>query len=109
MQLKKIWGGLNRFFSKGEPLQANLELAFFLPQGLFFSLSFRTKNMAAAKQKSKAENNSEPLSRPVSDEAILKVAKEVVVKFIEVGQLSPTKFDETFQGIYKTVHDAVRS
>lgn len=65
--------------------------------------------MAAAKQKSKTESNSEPLSHPVSDEAILKVAKEVVVKFIEVGRLSPANFDETFQGIYKTVHDAVRS
>ena len=65
--------------------------------------------MAAAKQKAKAEINTEPVSRPVSNEAILKVAKEVVVKFIEVGQLSPTKFDETFQSIYKTVHDSVRS
>ena len=65
--------------------------------------------MAAAKQKIKAENNPEPASRPVSDEAILKVAKEVVVKFIEVGRLSPANFDETFQSIYKTVHDSVRS
>jgi len=65
--------------------------------------------MSAVKQKNKAKNSSEPVSRPVSDEAILKVAKEVVVKFIEVGRLSPTNFDETFQSIYKTVHDAVRS
>ncbi|MEN8231208.1 MAG: hypothetical protein ABFR35_00840 [Thermodesulfobacteriota bacterium] len=66
--------------------------------------------MAAAKQKIKAENITEPvISRPVSDEAILKVAKEVVVKFIEVGRLSPANFDETFQSIYKTVHDSVRS
>ena len=65
--------------------------------------------MAAAKQKSKTESSAEPISRPVSDEAILKVAKEVVVKFIEVGRLSPANFDETFQSIYKTVHDAVRS
>ena len=66
--------------------------------------------MAAAKQKIKVENSPEPaISRPVSDEAILKVAKEVVVKFIEVGRLSPANFDETFQSIYKTVHDAVRS
>jgi hypothetical protein len=65
--------------------------------------------MAAAKQKIKAKNSPEPASRPVSDEAILKVAKEVVVKFIEVGRLSPANFDETFQSIYKTVHDSVRS
>ena len=67
------------------------------------------KIMTAAKQKSKAENSVDPAARPVSDEAILKVAKEVVVKFIEVGRLSPANFDEIFQNIYKTVHDAVRS
>lgn len=65
--------------------------------------------MAAAKQKNKEENIPEPASRPVSDEAILKVTKEVVVKFIEVGRLTPANFDETFQNIYKTVHNAVRS
>ena len=65
--------------------------------------------MAAAKQKIKEENSVEPGSRPVSDESILKVTKEVVVKFIEVGRLTPANFDETFQSIYKTVHDAVRS
>ena len=65
--------------------------------------------MTAAKQKNKAETSTDPAIRPVSDEAILKVAKEVVVKFIEVGRLSPANFDETFQSIYKTVHDAVRA
>jgi hypothetical protein len=65
--------------------------------------------MAAAKQKNIEENSIEPTSRPVSDEAILKVTKEVVVKFIEVGRLIPANFDETFKNIYKTVHDAVRS
>jgi len=65
--------------------------------------------MAAAKQKIKEENSAEPGSHPVSDESILKVTKEVVVKFIEVGRLTPANFDETFQNIYKTVHDAVRS
>ena len=65
--------------------------------------------MAAAKQKNKTEISPETAGKPVSDEAILKVAKEVVVKFIEVGRLSPANFDETFQNIYKTVHDAVRS
>ena len=47
--------------------------------------------------------------RPVSDDTILKVAKEVVVKFIEVGRLSPANFDETFRDIYQSVRDSVRS
>lgn len=46
---------------------------------------------------------------PVSDEAILKVAKEIVVKFIEIGRLSPSNFGETFHDIYKSVRDTVRS
>jgi hypothetical protein len=62
---------------------------------------------------SQARKNSElgvdHVTKPVSDEDILKVAKEVVVKFIEVGRLSPANFDETFQAIYKSVRDAVRS
>ena len=65
--------------------------------------------MAAAKQKTKEDSSAEPVSRPVSDEAILKVSKEVVVKFIEVGRLIPANFDETFKSIYNTVQDAVRS
>ena len=47
--------------------------------------------------------------KPVSDGTILKVAKEVVVKFIEVGRLSPSNFDETFNDIYSAVRRAVRS
>ena len=47
--------------------------------------------------------------RPVGEEAILKVTKEIVVKFIEVGRLSPANFSETFSEIHRTVRDAVRS
>ena len=66
-------------------------------QGLFIM----TKKIAEPAQ-SKA-------SRPVSDDTILKVAKEVVVKFIEVGRLTPANFEETFRNIYKSVRDSVRS
>jgi len=37
------------------------------------------------------------------EEAILKVAKEIVVKFIEVGRLSPTAFPDTFAMVMDTV------
>ena len=58
----------------------------------------------------KNENPRSPSpTRPVSDETIVKVTKEVVVKFIEVGRLSPSNFDETFKSIYQAVHDSVRS
>lgn len=37
----------------------------------------------------------------------LQVAKEVVIKFIEVGRISPANFGETFQTIYQDVLRAV--
>ncbi|RLC23084.1 MAG: hypothetical protein DRH21_07515 [Deltaproteobacteria bacterium] len=42
------------------------------------------------------------------DEQILKSAKEIVVKFIEAGRLSPNGFDETFKNIYYTIEEAVQ-
>ncbi|MDZ7642649.1 MAG: hypothetical protein U5J62_11595 [Desulfurivibrio sp.] len=55
------------------------------------------------------QRGNEPQGRPVSDDAILKVTKEITVKFIEVGRLSPANFAETFNEIHRTVRDAVRS
>ncbi len=46
--------------------------------------------------------------KPVTDEAVLKVTKEIIVKFIEVGRLSPTKFDETFVQVFQTINKTVR-
>jgi len=42
------------------------------------------------------------------DEHILRTAKEIVVKFIEVGRVSPTTFDESFKSIFKTVNICVK-
>ncbi len=42
------------------------------------------------------------------DEQILRAAKEIVVKFIETGRISPTGFHETFHSIYNSVESAVR-
>jgi len=46
--------------------------------------------------------------QPVSSEAVLKIAKEISVKFIEVGRLTPATFDETFKSIYRTIEETVR-
>lgn len=46
--------------------------------------------------------------RPVSDETLLKVAKEIVIKFIEMGRLTPATFDQTFDTIYHTIKKTVR-
>ncbi len=41
------------------------------------------------------------------DEMILKTAKEIVVKFIEVGNITPATFHSHFRNIYTTVEKAV--
>ncbi len=46
--------------------------------------------------------------KPVSEEAILKTAKEVAIKFIEVGRLTPGNFTETFRELYVGIKSTVR-
>ena len=41
------------------------------------------------------------------DELALRVSKEIVIKFIEVGRLSLNNFDEVFKQIYDTVRGAL--
>ena len=42
------------------------------------------------------------------DELALKVTKEIVIKFIEVGKVSVTSFDEAFRQIHRTVRGSLR-
>ncbi len=41
------------------------------------------------------------------DQQVLKVTKEIVAKFIEVGRVSPASFDEAFKSIYRSVKEAI--
>jgi hypothetical protein len=41
------------------------------------------------------------------EDQILRASKEIVVKFIEVGRLSPNTFAETFKNIYQTIEETV--
>lgn len=43
------------------------------------------------------------------DEQILRVTKEIVVKFIEMGRLSPSNIHESFKDIYSTVNETVKT
>ncbi|THB73495.1 MAG: conjugal transfer protein TraB [Desulfobacteraceae bacterium] len=43
------------------------------------------------------------------DEQILRATKEIVVKFIEMGRLSPSNIHESFKDIYATVAESVKS
>jgi len=42
------------------------------------------------------------------NDQILKATKEVIVKFIETGRLSPNSFPETFKTIYHTIETTVK-
>ena len=41
------------------------------------------------------------------EEQILKASKEIAVKFIETGRISPTNFTEHFEVIYNTIKKTV--
>ena len=42
------------------------------------------------------------------DEQVLRAAKEIAVKFIEVGRITPTNFEATFKQIHGTIGSAVK-
>ena len=42
------------------------------------------------------------------DEQILRATKEIVVKFIEGGRVSPAGFPDFFKTIYQTVHNTTK-
>ncbi len=52
-------------------------------------------------------NSDKNQNKPITDAAILKVAKEVVVKFIEGGRLSPDNFSKTFQNVFSSIKETV--
>jgi len=41
------------------------------------------------------------------EEQILRAAKEIIVKYIEVGRISPAAFPENFQKVYQGIYDTV--
>lgn len=46
-------------------------------------------------------------NKTISDEALLKISKEIAIKFIEVGRLTPATFETGFPKIFKTIKDTV--
>jgi hypothetical protein len=42
------------------------------------------------------------------EELLLKAAKEIVVKFIEVGRVSPSSFPETFKIVIDTLRQSLK-
>jgi hypothetical protein len=53
-----------------------------------------------------ASNHKEDAMHP-DDEIILRMTKEIVVKFIELQRVSPTNFEEHFKRVYWTLKNIV--
>ncbi len=43
------------------------------------------------------------------EELILKVTKEIMVKFIEIGRISTTNFEDTFKLVNETIRQSLKS
>lgn len=48
-----------------------------------------------------------PPCQSVSEDTILKIAKEITVKFIEVGKITPATFALSFKDIYSAIDRTV--
>ncbi|MGX9727255.1 MAG: hypothetical protein ACTFAK_08030 [Candidatus Electronema sp. VV] len=53
-----------------------------------------------------SEQKGQPFVRPVTDEAVLKTVKEIMVKFIEIGKVTPANFEEHYKLIFNTVRQS---
>lgn len=42
------------------------------------------------------------------DDAVLRTTKEIVIKFIEAGKVSPTSFEKAFREVYEVVQRSVK-
>ena len=42
------------------------------------------------------------------NEQVLRTTKEIIVKFIECGRISPAGFHETFRSVYHAVEETVK-
>ena len=54
------------------------------------------------------QSGGQSFKRPITDELVFKVTKEIVVKFIEVGRLTPTNFEETYERVFQTVKQSAK-
>jgi len=41
-------------------------------------------------------------------EMVLKMTKEIIIKFIETGRISPSSFNETFHTVYEAINETLK-
>jgi hypothetical protein len=49
----------------------------------------------------------DPADTAVSEETLLKLSKEIAVKFIEVGRITPANFPTAFKDIHTAIRDSL--
>jgi hypothetical protein len=54
------------------------------------------------------QQTKQPYNRPVTDEVILKVTKEIMVKFIEIGRVTPGNFEEHYERVFNAVRKSAK-
>jgi hypothetical protein len=56
------------------------------------------------------EKNAQTKNHPgtVTDETVLKIAKEITIKFIEVGRITPATFEQSFKNIFSAIDTTVK-
>ena len=59
-------------------------------------------------QKTSVSEHPADKKRNISDDTVLKIAKEIAVKFIEVGRITPSTFNDTFKDIHRAIEDTVQ-
>lgn len=55
-----------------------------------------------------ASKQQDETTSATSDELVLKISKEIVIKFIEVGRVTPASFSESFTTIYDTIKNTTQ-
>jgi hypothetical protein len=55
------------------------------------------------------KDNASGKIQPIPEETLLKISKEIAIKFIEMGRLTPATFDQAFKNIHATVKETANS
>lgn len=79
------------------------ELAFFMRQRRIYLPSTGDRMALLEKTAQKKDH-----SGLVTDETILKIAKEIAIKFIEVGRITPATFEQSFKNIFSAIDTTVK-
>lgn len=80
------------------------ELAFFRAAE---ALAFPNPQGAPAMPAHESPDKKPAAETTVSEETLLKLSKEIAVKFIEVGRITPANFPEIFKGIHTAIRDSI--